>query len=312
MRPATGAHPRRCRAITAADRPATKASSTRPTRQPLRRSSLLSVPPATEQTGNASALWSFCCGAPDCGSAKHSICTRATLTLRAARSSYGTARAANAARLEWTYGHGSNSSLGLRRAGTCRSARCCVCFMAARRVVAGKPQRRGSNCTTPQPRPVSGDGSHPINPARTRDRDGPRRRPTSRNPASTRTRTPRHHLDLSPRDRQRRDREHRPRTTVADDLRNRRTRNHGVIHPYVGSIVTQRPARHTSLAKLRALAGRAACPAFGRARSCDRHLPIACSDPRRPARATAPAAAIGSAAIRSSEPAKARWAPPLI
>ena len=39
------------------------------------------------------------------------------------------------------------------------------------RVVAGRPQRRGSSCTTPQPPPVSGDGSRPINSGtRTRSR----------------------------------------------------------------------------------------------------------------------------------------------
>jgi integrase len=52
-------------------------------------------------------------------------------------------------------------------------------------------------------------------PARPRRRDGPRRRPVDRHPASTRARQPRHHL--APGHRQRRDHRDRPRPTSADD-----------------------------------------------------------------------------------------------
>jgi hypothetical protein len=54
-------------------------------------------------------------------------------------------------------------------------------------------------------------------PSRPRRRNGPRRRPVDRHPASTRTQQPRHHLRLPPGHRQRRNHRDRPRPTRADD-----------------------------------------------------------------------------------------------
>ena len=70
---------------------------------------------------------------------------------------------------------------------------------------------------------------------RPRGRDGARGRPARRNPASTRTRQPRHHQHLPPRHRQQRDHQHRPRTAIADNLRQRRSPDETVGTSATGS-----------------------------------------------------------------------------
>ena len=72
-------------------------------------------------------------------------------------------------------------------------------------------------------------------PARSRGRDGARRRAAGRDPAPARARQPRHHQRLPAGHRQQRDHQHRPRTAIADDLRQRR--------PAVEAIEAMRPGR---------------------------------------------------------------------
>ncbi len=75
----------------------------------------------------------------------------------------------------------------------------------------------------------------PPTATRPRGRDGARRCPARRDPATTRTREPRHHEHLPAGHRQQRDHQHRPRPAVSDDLRQRRSPDEAIDRSATGS-----------------------------------------------------------------------------
>jgi hypothetical protein len=80
----------------------------------------------------------------------------------AARCSSGVGRAANAARPEWTAGHGSSLTHGSRSADSSLSERCCASSTVRPPVAGGKRRPRASSYTTRPPERAPGVGSHRI------------------------------------------------------------------------------------------------------------------------------------------------------
>ena len=78
--------------------------------------------------------------------------------------------------------------------------------------------------------------------ARPRRKDGSRGSAARGDPAPARARQPRHHQHLPPGHRQQRDHQHRPRTTIADDLRQRRSPIETIDRPATRSVPRQAPA----------------------------------------------------------------------
>ena len=75
----------------------------------------------------------------------------------------------------------------------------------------------------------------PPTATRARSRDGARGCAARRDPAATRIREPWHHEHLPAGHRQQRDRRHRPRTSVSDDLRQRRSPDEAIDRSAIGS-----------------------------------------------------------------------------
>ena len=166
--------------------------------------------------GAAARAESWCCGARACGSTRPSPSARRTLIRGAARCSCAAARAVAAARSAWTTGPGSSFSHGSPRVLSGPSARCSALPPARFAAAPGRPAPPAANCATP-PRAPAGHGAlHRTGPPRARRRDGPRRRPADRHPATARPHQPRDHLDLPAGHRQHRDHRHRPRPPTAD------------------------------------------------------------------------------------------------
>jgi hypothetical protein len=198
--------------------PATTASAIRPIHRRSRRSSRSCGPRATRLTAAGCADSSWCSGVQGFASTKRSPSTNQISTPAGLHWSFAAARAGDAARSAWTSGVGAPLAWSELRLELPIGPLFCIISGPTR----GRHWSTGG-ARGPAPHGRCGRRRAPLRapsaPARSRRRNGARRRPDDRDPAPARPQQPRHHIDLPPRHRQRRDHRDGPRSPRTDGAR---------------------------------------------------------------------------------------------